>query len=191
MRTVPCVLLLAAAATTAVSERVDLTGQTARAVLHASSSPHLDDDDEYLSGVERSLLSQGGDTANVRRYKEQHADGGLKPKPVSSGPDGTAWRNSVAICSMIKDENTTDVREWVMYYRCGEWLHDTSSLSHHRATTPCATSIASISQNASCGISSGDGEWLILLGPTHRTAQFQQACRMQRTANSLERAASF
>ena len=26
--------------------------------------------------------------------------------------------SSVAICATMKDENTTDVREWLLYYRC-------------------------------------------------------------------------
>ena len=69
-----------------------------------------------LSG-ERSLLGGQG-AANIARWEAQHADGGLPRKPNSQGPDSTAWSNTIGVCSMIQDENATDVREWVLYYRC-------------------------------------------------------------------------
>ena len=68
---------------------------------------------------ERSLLSANGQgAANIARWEEAHADGGLPRKPQSQGPDSIAWSNTVGVCSMIQDENATDVREWVHYYRC-------------------------------------------------------------------------
>ena len=33
-------------------------------------------------------------------------------------PDSPAWSNSLALCAVMKDENITDVREWLQYYRC-------------------------------------------------------------------------
>lgn len=77
------------------------------------------DEKEYdtLSGIERNLLQKKAGEKNYNLWMEQHLDGGLSPKPDTSGPDSPTWRNSMAICSMIKDENSTDVREWVLYYR--------------------------------------------------------------------------
>lgn len=74
----------------------------AHASLHSLPNPRID----------RSLLS-----LNSQLWEEAHADGGLPPKPKSKGPDSAAWSNSVGVCSLIKDENATDVREWVLYYR--------------------------------------------------------------------------
>jgi hypothetical protein len=44
----------------------------------------------------------------------------LPPLPKSHGPDSPKWNNSVAICAIMKDENLTDVREWLTYYRCAD-----------------------------------------------------------------------
>jgi len=41
----------------------------------------------------------------------------LPRRPPSAEPQGSAWRNSVAVCVTIRDENATDVREWLQYYR--------------------------------------------------------------------------
>lgn len=76
----------------------------------------LDSEADSLRLNSRGLMSKGK-LSNQQRWMEQHADGGLAPKPEDAGPDSPVWRNSIAICSMIKDENSTDVREWVMYYR--------------------------------------------------------------------------
>lgn len=35
------------------------------------------------------------------------------------GPWNSAWTNSIALCSAMKSENVTDVREWLLYY---QWL---------------------------------------------------------------------
>eukprot|EP00892_Ulva_mutabilis_P011734 jgi/Ulvmu1/8933/UM005_0024.1 len=44
---------------------------------------------------------------------------GLAPLPASHGPHSPAWTNSFALCATMKDENITDVAEWITYYR---WL---------------------------------------------------------------------
>ena len=38
--------------------------------------------------------------------------------PPSASPDGPNWRNSLAICAVMKDEQLEDVQEWLRYYRC-------------------------------------------------------------------------
>ena len=45
------------------------------------------------------------------------------------GPDSEEWDNSFAICSIMKDENITDVREWLTYYRCALAAGGVSQLS--------------------------------------------------------------
>lgn len=47
----------------------------------------------------------------------------LDPLPESYGPDSEQWSNSFAICSIMKDENITDVREWLTYYKCAPTSH--------------------------------------------------------------------
>jgi hypothetical protein len=42
------------------------------------------------------------------------------PKPTAAPWHGT-WSNSIAICASIRDENITDVREWLQYYRCAQY----------------------------------------------------------------------
>ena len=77
-------------------------------------------DDFFSSSFERSMLSTGAGVRTVELWVQQHADGGLPAKPESLGPDSASWSNSIAICSLIKDEISTDVREWVLYFRCAE-----------------------------------------------------------------------
>jgi hypothetical protein len=36
----------------------------------------------------------------------------------SRAPDQPGWSNSVAICTCIKDEQPTDLAEWVQYHKC-------------------------------------------------------------------------
>lgn len=49
-------------------------------------------------------------------WEETHQTGNLpeldEPVRAASGP------NSVALCTVMKEENSTDVREWLSYYRC-------------------------------------------------------------------------
>lgn len=51
-------------------------------------------------------------------WEYTHAVGDL-PALLSSthGPNSTSWTNSVAICAVMKEENSTDVREWLLYYQ--------------------------------------------------------------------------
>jgi hypothetical protein len=42
---------------------------------------------------------------------------GMDPLPKSNGPQSKRWSNSFAICAIMKDENITDVREWLTYYK--------------------------------------------------------------------------
>jgi hypothetical protein len=44
---------------------------------------------------------------------------GLPPLPKSHSPNSENWTNSIAICAVMKDENLTDVAEWLTYHRCG------------------------------------------------------------------------
>ena len=50
---------------------------------------------------------------------EQPNEGELCDLPKSFGPWNKKWENSIAICAVMRDENVTDVREWLQYHRCG------------------------------------------------------------------------
>jgi hypothetical protein len=54
---------------------------------------------------------------------------GLPQLPEHLGPASASWTNSIAVCATMKDENVTDVREWLHYYKCvlmiPEWPSDT------------------------------------------------------------------
>eukprot|EP00892_Ulva_mutabilis_P000948 jgi/Ulvmu1/10854/UM007_0028.1 len=53
-------------------------------------------------------------------WRRAHVSGDLPLLDDSEhGPNSTLWSNSVAICATMKEENSTDVREWLLYYR---WL---------------------------------------------------------------------
>ena len=52
---------------------------------------------------------------------------GLEPLPWSHGPDAPSWDNSVALCATMKDENITDIREWLTYYQCASPPHAAGS----------------------------------------------------------------
>ena len=41
----------------------------------------------------------------------------MPPLPPLHAPDSPTWSNSIAICAIMRDENVTDVREWLQYYR--------------------------------------------------------------------------
>ena len=45
-------------------------------------------------------------------------------------PFTTAWDNSIAICAIMRNEHTDDVREWLQYHRCG--------VAHQSSTACCA-----------------------------------------------------
>lgn len=117
MYVVVYVLLAVHCACAGCTRAAHLDSTSQQSVSVTSDSSKREEGHEYFSSVERSLLATGQGEINRQWWMEQHADGGLAPKPEGVGPDSPAWRNSIALCSMIKDENSTDVREWVMYYR--------------------------------------------------------------------------
>lgn len=43
----------------------------------------------------------------------------LPALPKERAPWHADWNNSIAVCAAMRDENATDVREWLLYYRCG------------------------------------------------------------------------
>jgi hypothetical protein len=43
----------------------------------------------------------------------------LSELPESKGPWHPNWSNSIAICAIMREEQIADVREWLLYYRCG------------------------------------------------------------------------
>lgn len=38
--------------------------------------------------------------------------------PAQSDPFTRKWQNTIAICSLMKDEHIDDVKEWISYHRC-------------------------------------------------------------------------
>jgi hypothetical protein len=42
----------------------------------------------------------------------------LPPLPINHAPWHPEWSNNMAICTIMRQENVTDVREWLDYYRC-------------------------------------------------------------------------
>lgn len=51
-------------------------------------------------------------------YARAHMHGDLTALSAKHSPHSSEWTNSVAICAIAKNENTTDIREWVLYHRC-------------------------------------------------------------------------
>jgi hypothetical protein len=43
---------------------------------------------------------------------------GLPAMSDAHAPDSASWSNSIAICAVMKDEQTEDVHEWLQYYQC-------------------------------------------------------------------------
>jgi hypothetical protein len=76
----------------------------------------------------------------------------LPQLPARYGPDGRQWGNSIAVCVVMKDENVTDVREWLTYYRCVHACHTArcnrraipqDSISMQHSSVLCRTAVAS------------------------------------------------
>lgn len=66
---------------------------------------------------------RGGNQRDLfRTWEEAHQAGNLPEleEPVRA-PSGD---NSVALCTVMKSENSTDVREWLSYYRCVVFCYD-------------------------------------------------------------------
>lgn len=53
-----------------------------------------------------------------RLWVQAHKHGDLPRLPMDRSPDSDTWDNSVSICACMLQENTTDVREWLLYHRC-------------------------------------------------------------------------
>lgn len=69
---------------------------------------------DYISAVPDSQLPK-----QHRRgiYKRAHRYGDLSALRADRGPWDPSWDNSIAICALMYLENTTDVREWLLYHR--------------------------------------------------------------------------
>jgi hypothetical protein len=67
-----------------------------------------------------------------RLWREAHQDGDLPLLPTDRSPDSDTWNNSVAICACMLQENTTDVREWLLYHRSGPLAAHTCCVSRLR-----------------------------------------------------------
>ena len=52
-------------------------------------------------------------------YEYAHKNGDLSQLSDDRSPDSEAWDNGIAICACMFQENTTDIREWLLYHRCG------------------------------------------------------------------------
>jgi hypothetical protein len=53
-----------------------------------------------------------------RHWRQAVREGDVPKLSNVRAPWGTAWRNSLALCSTVRQENATDLREWLMHYRC-------------------------------------------------------------------------
>ena len=53
------------------------------------------------------------------QWLRAHKHGDLALLPPDRSPDSDTWNNSVSICACMLQENTTDVREWLLYHRWG------------------------------------------------------------------------
>lgn len=98
----------------------DIDVQIAESLEHSCSTDSNGQDSLCLFAPQRDLLKEQecGKGDSMRRWMEAHADGPLMPKPLEAGPDRDSWTNSIGLCSMIQDENSTDIREWILYYKC-------------------------------------------------------------------------
>lgn len=74
-----------------------------------------DSDEEFqLGGDDAKEVSLEEKYPPPKRWLE-----GLSEMSSSHSPDSETWSNSIAICSIMRDENVTDVKEWLEYY---QWL---------------------------------------------------------------------
>ena len=60
--------------------------------------------------------------------------GGAAVPEDQRAPWNKNWRNSVAICATMRQENVTDVVEWLTYYQCAHSCSCASALVHTTAT---------------------------------------------------------
>ena len=63
-----------------------------------------------------SALTQADGKSSRRRAMVQQVD--VSPPSLSDAPwNHHTWKNSVALCATMMNENVTDVTEWLNYYR--------------------------------------------------------------------------
>lgn len=75
------------------------------------------------------LLQAGAARKPLRLSKNEWPASGVRPwlsnmPPMSSShsPKSAHWTNSIALCAISKDEEVTDVIEWLLYYQCAPRL---------------------------------------------------------------------
>jgi hypothetical protein len=61
-------------------------------------------------------------------YWAAKSQGDMPDLPPERGPNGSAWDNSLAVCTSMHKENSTDVREWLLYHKCVSYLSVLSSV---------------------------------------------------------------
>jgi hypothetical protein len=76
-------------------------------------------------------------------------------RPHTVYPESTEWPNTVALCTMMKNEHPDDVIEWLQYHQC--------ALHHHAALPMC-----------SGGCSTRGACWIWLIAAFHHRAQRSQ-----------------
>lgn len=69
-------------------------------------------------------LGKNETSVQQKRLEENHGAltrwlEGLPTMPPSHSPESEQWTNRIAVCSIMRDENITDVAEWIRYY---QWL---------------------------------------------------------------------
>lgn len=61
----------------------------------------------------------------LRVWLENHHQGDVPMLSPDRSPYSDTWENSMSICACMLQENTTDVREWLLYHRYGPYTaHD-------------------------------------------------------------------
>lgn len=66
------------------------------------------------------LLNYSGKPPASKHHEPKENDGTTatrKPQREVS-PKSQGWDNSIAVCAIMKQEQVSDVREWLMYHKC-------------------------------------------------------------------------
>jgi hypothetical protein len=100
---------------------------------HAVRVPSDETGLPFRGGTTVASLERGRATSAVHRYGHVKAGQGHSSNneiwalrnegrqgllSVEDGPwNSDAWSNSIALCATMRQENATDVREWLQYYR--------------------------------------------------------------------------
>jgi hypothetical protein len=72
-------------------------------------------------------------------WENIHRDGDLPALPDERSPDDASWDNGIALCACMREENTTDIREWILYHRCASmmiWFRPSCQLCCRTSPTP-------------------------------------------------------